>query len=154
MKLRNWILSLAERRAPDFIIGGQADPYLLRWWLLPRNPVFNVYLHCFKRSDDDRALHDHPWSNLSILLRGRYIEHTERNGEPAQRELAAGDWRLRLLGSFRHRVELFPGEFAWTLFLTGPRYRSWGFYCLRGWVHWKDFTADGDKGAVGRGCDQ
>ena len=50
-----------QRRAPDFVIGGSDNPYLLRWFLIPRNPVFNVYLHKFMRSDDDRALHTHPW---------------------------------------------------------------------------------------------
>lgn len=47
-------------RAPDFYIGGNANPYLLRWWVIPRNRFFNVYLHKFLRDDDDRALHDHP----------------------------------------------------------------------------------------------
>ena len=45
-------------RAPDFVIG--AD-YLRRWWVIPRNDSQNVYLHDIRKSDDDRALHDHPW---------------------------------------------------------------------------------------------
>lgn len=28
------------RRKPDFIIGPEDNPYLLRWWLLPRNTTF------------------------------------------------------------------------------------------------------------------
>jgi hypothetical protein len=48
-----------------------------RWWVIPRNKFFNIYLHHFLHSDDDRALHDHPWWNVSILLRsGSYVEHT------------------------------------------------------------------------------
>ena len=65
---------IADRRAPDLVIGGAADPYLRRWYVLPRNPVLNVYLHHFLRSDDDRALHDHPWVNASVLLDGDYVE--------------------------------------------------------------------------------
>jgi hypothetical protein len=61
-------------RAPDVIIGGHDNPYLLRWFIIPRNPIFNIYLHQFLRSDDDRALHDHPWPWCSILLRGSYAE--------------------------------------------------------------------------------
>ena len=67
---------IADRRPPDFIVGGKEDPYMLRWWIIPRNRWFNVYLHNFLRSDDDRAHHDHPWWNFSILLRGEYTEHT------------------------------------------------------------------------------
>jgi hypothetical protein len=43
---------------------------------------------------------------------------------------------------------------CWTIFITGPRVRQWGFYCMeRGWIHWKRFTAADDPGAVGAGCD-
>ncbi|WP_287865143.1 hypothetical protein [Achromobacter sp.] len=62
---RAWLLGRllrrhAWRRPPDFVIGDAADPYLRRGWIISRNPVFNLYLHQFLRSDDDRALHDHP----------------------------------------------------------------------------------------------
>lgn len=43
----------------DFTIGGHERPYLLRWFIIPRNRFFNIYLHKFLRSDDDRALLDH-----------------------------------------------------------------------------------------------
>lgn len=154
MKLSDRLISRATRRAPDFVIGGHERPYLLRWWLLPRNPVFNVYLHCFLRSDDDRALHDHPWLfNCSMLLQGRYREHTPAGAF----ERHAGDWKFRW-GGAPHRVELLTSDdqlaACWTLFITGPRVREWGFYCPKGFVHWKAFTASTDKGDIGRGCDQ
>jgi hypothetical protein len=146
---------IADRRPPDFIVGGKEDPYLLRWWVIPRNRFFNIYLHRFLRSDDDRALHDHPWLfNCSILLKGEYLEHTPKG--VARR--VAGDWKFRW-GRATHRVELldwYPGSKrkapCWTLFITGPIVREWGFHCPKGWVHWKDFTDSRDKGAIGRGC--
>lgn len=152
--LAAWLIRRAQRRAPDFVIGGHERPYLLRWWLVPRNPVFNVYLHQFMRSDDDRALHDHPWVNCSVLLRGSYTEHTIAAGGIHRREvLQAGALRMRWTGRIAHRVELHDGP-CWTLFITGPRYRAWGFHCpAEGWVHWKRFTATNDKGAIGPGCD-
>jgi len=148
-------IRVAARRAPDFVIGGTERPYLRRWWLLPRNPVFNVYLHQFLRSDDDRALHDHPWANASVLLAGRYMEHTIAAGGVQRRLLLeAGTVRVRLTGRMAHRVELVEGP-CWTLFITGPRYREWGFHCPdKGWIHWMRFTASSDKGAIGKGCDQ
>lgn len=86
-RLANWLIERATRRPPDFVIGGAERPYLLRWWLIPRNPVFNVYLHQFMRSDDDRALHDHPWANCSVLLRGAYTEHTIAAGGIEHRQV-------------------------------------------------------------------
>jgi hypothetical protein len=143
---------VADRRPPDFIIGGADRPYLRRWWLIPRNPVFNVYLHHFLRSDDDRALHDHPWWNLSLLLEGAYVEHTiAAGGVHKETWREAGQAKFRL-GRDAHRIELTDGP-CWTLFITGPRFRSWGFHCPRaGWTHWRDFTAADDPGSVGPGC--
>ncbi|MBX3603216.1 MAG: hypothetical protein KF863_21555 [Rubrivivax sp.] len=170
MKLADRIIALAARRPADFVIGGQERPYLRRWWLTPWSGLYRdvehptwwqwlvqrlpgVYLHQFLRSDDDRALHDHPWANLSILLRGCYVEHRIAAGGIHERELlGAGDWKLRLSGRMAHRVELL-GVPCWTLFITGPRYREWGFHCEGDWVHWRLFTAASDRGTTGKGCD-
>lgn len=171
MKLAERFIARITRRPADFVIGGSARPYLRRWFVIPRNPVFNVYLHEFLRSDDDRALHDHPWLNVSILLRGEYVEHTIAAGGIEHRQhFKAGQWRLRWTGRIAHRIELLRSVYAigngpakffgaplpcWTLFITGPRYRQWGFHCpQRGWVHWEEFTAPEDKGSIGKGCAQ
>lgn len=146
------------RRAPDFVIGPPADPYLRRWWVIPRNYRFNIYLHHFLHSDEDRALHDHPWINCSILLKGSYLEHLP-SGEVKLRKAWRpwAPWRL----VFRkpkaaHRIELLAANgkvlSAWSLFLTGPTVRTWGFHCPRGWVDWRTFTKQDAPGEVGRGC--
>lgn len=149
----SWFERYAQTRPPDFVIGDPARPYLLRWWLLPRNRLFNVYLHWILRSDDDRALHDHPWMNVSYLLRGGYVEH----------RIAAGGVhhaRVRQQGSIimrrarvAHRLELVGHDACWTLFITGPTVRAWGFHCPAGWRPWQIFTSHEDKGQVGRGCE-
>lgn len=156
--IRSIILALAprligpsEKRRPDISIGGEEDPYLRRWWLVPRNRFFNVYLHQFMRSDDDRALHDHPWWNLSILLAGRYVEHTiSAGGINVRTERQAGELKFRAAGA-AHRIELIDGP-CWTIFITGPRLREWGFHCPKGWVHWRDFTSGPSGERIGRGC--
>lgn len=149
MNLCQRIIDWAAARAPDFIIGGRDNPYLLRWWLIPRNPVFNVYVHLFLRSDEDRALHTHPWlANLSWLLEGQYLEHTPAGSFTR----ITGDVKARW-GRAAHRIELTNGP-CWTVFITGPRVRSWGFLCPQGFVGWREFTAAGDKGSVGKGCGQ
>jgi hypothetical protein len=147
--LREWLLRMPERRPPDFIIGGEDRPYLLRWWIIPRNPIFNVYLHCFLRDDDDRALHDHPWIWCSILLRGSYLEYTEAGIQ----RFDAGSIRTHR-AKFSHRLALIAGAHCWTLFITGPRIRNWGFHCPDAWVPWEKFTAADRPGEVGKGCEQ
>lgn len=156
------LIAISERRSPDFLIGGTERPYMRRWFLIPRNRFFNIYLHNIRRSDDDRALHDHPWINPSILLRGCYIEVTPRG----QKLRWAGDFVLRGPRA-RHSLQLLPPitqatfnhyhpgqDETWTLFITGPRVRAWGFHCPQGFVRWQDFTAPGAEGEIGKGCDQ
>jgi len=146
-------LKIMASRPPNFIIGGLDNPYLLRWYAIPRNRLFNIYLHEFRRSDDDRALHDHPWFNLSLLLEGSYFEHNIAAGGVHKRTLRiAGDMKARAPWA-AHRVELIEGVRCRTLFVTGPVLRSWGFHCPNGWRHWREFTDARDSGAIGRGCE-
>lgn len=153
----------AIKRPPDFVIGGEDNAYLRRWWLIPRNRFFNIYLHHFLRDDDDRALHDHPWPSLSLMLRGLLFEIYRGGDGETTRYVKPGDVVFRK-ASFAHRLELTNAHRleaakqyrhlgAWTLFITGPRVREWGFHYPNGWRHWKDFTAAGDSSKVGRGCD-
>lgn len=151
------------KRKPDFVIGGDADPYLHRWYLIPRNRWLNLYLHHFMRSDDDRAMHDHPWWWMSVILAGPgYYEHTPTG------IFWRKPWRPRFgKATALHRVELshigqpyhpydWPETPVWTLFLTGPRVREWGFQCPKGWTHWRIFCglpAGQNGGAKGPGCD-
>lgn len=133
---------------PDMVIG---DGYLARWYMIKRNPFLNIYLHKFTGNDDDRALHDHPWWSLSIALVGSLDEHTiEKGGVHKTRTIDRCDIVFRK-AKFAHRLEL-KSDAAWTLFITGPRIRQWGFHCPTGWVHWKKFTDPKDQGKIGAGC--
>lgn len=142
-EMQAWARSIMGR-GPDYTIG--AD-YLRRWWVIPRNPFANIYLHEIVKSDDDRAFHDHPWDNRSFLIFGRYIEHTP----DGDFERKAGDVIDRAASAL-HWLEAVPGETAVSLFMTGPKIREWGFACPQGWVHWTDFTSEEDSSQVGRGC--
>lgn len=139
-------------RKPDFLIGGTADdPYMRRWWVIPRNTRANIYLHHFRHDDDDRAAHDHPWASLSIMLCGHLRElYLDAEGREHWRELTAPSVVFRS-ATFSHRLEVVRP--AWTIFMTGRVVREWGFHCPLGWRHWKEFVAPSDKGAVGRGCE-
>lgn len=170
-------------RTPDFVIGTADEPYLRRWYVVRHGQRWlslspakremllrlsdprkdnqsgrNIYVHQFLRSDDDRALHDHPWPWRTIVLEGEYIEHVPANpdhpaGPTVGHHRRAGDIGTRRAGTDPHRVELINGKPALTLFVTGHREREWGFWCKHGFRHWREFTAPGNSGEVGRGCE-
>lgn len=140
--------NLRPNREPDFNIGPDEDSvYMQRWYIIPRNSEFNIYYHRILRSDDDRALHDHPWPSISIMTHGSIKEHTP----DGVKVLEKGAVVFRE-PDFAHRLELIGDEPCETLFITGPKIREWGFHCPKGWVNWQDFVAPGAKGTIGVGC--
>ena len=144
--------------------------YMHRWWRIARNWAFNIYFHIVLRSDDDRALHDHPWWNFSIVLDGGYYEHTISEGGIHNRAWCGpGTMKFRWHGKKSHRLELARENFntvrlkdieietiidgdqgfvempAHTIFITGPVLRRWGFHHPEQWVdayEWDEFCAD------------
>jgi hypothetical protein len=80
---------------------------MLRWWKIMRNAYLNVYYHIVKRSDDDTALHDHPWWNFSIVLTGGYYEHRILEGGIHTKVwYGPGSVLFRRRGAYAHRLEL------------------------------------------------
>lgn len=142
LKFTDWLRILLSGR-PHQIIGDDVsgEPYLLRWFLIPRNPLVNIYRHRFCRSDPS-VPHDHPWHFVSIVLRGCYREI----GEHRTVVRRPGSLAIRRASS-RHRVELL-GHPVTTVIITGPRCRPWGFWCPKPagpprFVPWQQFGAGG-----------
>ena len=160
---------------------GHLDGYMERWWVVKAAEDKSrkaVRLHHILRSDRDRAMHDHPWENASLVLRGGYWEIApgayreafEAGIDGAAPELqllhrtipaiggakvsraakkafaqAGVRWRGPLSFTRRqaealHRLVLPIGTTAWTLFITWPKRREWGFATPQGWVHNVDYV--------------
>lgn len=157
--MEDWAYDVMNSRNPDFIIGPGEPDYIRRWWIVPRNESLNQYLHLTQRSDEDRALHDHPWANISFIIAGGYWEvRAEPDGDLALGPFAQ-IWRgpgdvITREATDAHRLIIPDGGHCISLFATGPKIREWGFHCPLGWRHWTEFT-DTVNGAsvVGKGCD-
>jgi hypothetical protein len=130
---------------------GKLNPvYMIRYSLLT-TPWFAVKLHRIFLSDDD-CMHDHPWSFISIVLWGGYIEHRpELKGDQGYYEgVKQVNKRLYGTGSILwrpapsiHKLEILQP--ATTLVITFRKHRDWGFYTSRCWVFWKDYIRSGKK---------
>ena len=164
-----WAINRHVRmRCADVVIPSGDHPYMYRWQpmrdyfahsddlakidkladliALPFRPA-NVYIHRFARSDDDRALHDHPWPWASVVLQGCYDEHVPINPDDAagatrRQHRARGSYAICQGGASPHRIELRKTQ-PLTLFITGAKYREWGFHCSTGWRHHKHFMNHG-----------
>jgi hypothetical protein len=162
----------------QIIRNDDGDVYMVRRAF--NTPLGGVKLHHILRSDDDRDLHDHPWSFLSIVLKGGYWEHTPTDcpsrpldGGPHLAYENEGDTQngliyCRFCGLVRtrwtrkrwhgpgsilwrplpsiHRLELPAGKTAWSLVLTGPKRREWGFHTICGFIPWMKYTQAKEEG--------
>lgn len=151
MNISNW---MRLRKAPDRVITLEdGAPYLRRWHLIPRNRLFNLYLHHFVASDVP-VPHDHPWWNVSVVLDGVYDEFVLHTDTDAPYTVAHTRRLLSVVlrrPQTAHYIELPEGAGAWTLFFTGPVVRDWGFWVVvRGykracrWIHWSQYLT-GDR---------
>lgn len=163
----NWLVNLIIARAkrrPLASIYVDGELYMERWWLVKPDGVkpeweqmrggrfkdWGVRVHRILRSDLDRELHDHPWPNVSIVLRGGYAEILPTDpGQAAKWDNAhfISKWRspgsvVRRKSGDRHRIYIPEGQEAWTIFITGPWERDWGFYTRTGWQYWRDFLKE------------
>jgi len=129
-------------------LGRPECPYLRRWALILG--LFSVRVHHFYRSDDERAFHDHPWWFVTLVLKGGYTDvsscpvchghgvyeqwcdHCGGTGQVLD-HLGRGQVRFRP-ALHQHTVRTDPGG-VWTVILTGPNVRTWGF-----WEHRPDGT--------------
>lgn len=113
------------------INGPDQIPYLERYHLLKLPFGYQVYLHRFVASDPGRGLHNHPWKGaLSLVLCGEYEEirmaDMRANHALRTRRIRAG--RLNWInGSVFHRINLTGDIEVWTLFIHGPKTKTWGF---------------------------
>lgn len=99
--------------------------YVRRWVL--ETPWFSFRLHHWLHSDDSRALHDHTWWFVTLILYGCYVDVTSTGEEL----LRAGSIRWRP-PKHAHYVRVPPGG-CWSLLLTGPIVREFGFWVRGRW---------------------
>lgn len=116
--------------------------YMRRW--IARCPAGTLRLHNIQQSDEGRDLHDHPFDFTSLILKGGYVEHRPDclcdkfvPSLPPCRFYGPGSV-VRRRAEDLHRLELVNGP-AWTLVLTGPYHRMWGFDTPDGWVPFDEY---------------
>jgi hypothetical protein len=116
------------------------ETYLTRWRII-QTPLFAIYVHRMDGPDSRDTLHDHPWDFLSIILRGGYIEmvpvmclydpntgeHEAHACKAIWRNASKGRRFNRKRAEDLHVISELTSTRTWTLVLTGPRKRTWGY---------------------------
>lgn len=111
--------------------------------------IGGIVVHHIDGPDPGLDMHDHPWSFITIILRGGYIEeaaHTTVLNIAAERGYGVHStirrWRRwsihRMPLTVAHRI-IHADQDTLTLMLRWRKVRTWGFYTPAGWVSWEDY---------------
>ncbi len=148
MTLRSRLSDLLQRALgrSDIYAPGDGLPSVLymRRWRLVDTRWGGIRVHNIVRSDGDREFHDHPFSFVSFILKGGYVETRDEPGLP--RAYRRGSILYRKAETL-HRLTLMEHDEtevdvpAWTFVVTGPRRREWGFMTEHGWIPWTEHVA-------------
>lgn len=90
-------------------------------------PYFGIMLHKFTGPDAEPYLHDHPWSFISIILRGGYSERFRNNMDRSisERHIRFFNFKRKDDAHYIYALDRNP---SWSLVIHGRRLRTWGFY--------------------------
>ena len=118
-----------------------SEDYMIRWHLTPeREGRRNYFLHKMNGPDLGRDMHDHPWDFTTFILWGGYNESIRlANGAPTWTQVPWLSRRTRK-AEYTHAIKRLHKRPTWTLVITGPRRREWGFYTKDGWVDWRTYV--------------
>lgn len=132
------IQHLLEQARPYSTLGDPADIYMERFWLkeFSKGRPLSMRLHHIRRSDSDRAFHDHPWENISIILSGEMTEVVPLDqSQSCMLDQTKYSRFIRRPGDViarkatdRHRLIIPEGSSVYTLFIMGAYEQQWGFY--------------------------
>ena len=148
------------------VICNEDEPYLERWILWCG---LTLRLHRFLASDEDRAVHDHPWWFITMPFTsyGEFIERgfergfergsEGRRGADSTSTGAATDgeaedgtgrtemyrtvtaWRPHFRAAHFRHRVEITKAPSWTLVVTGPKSNEWGFWTAECFVHNRDW---------------
>jgi hypothetical protein len=125
------------------------DLYLARLRIV-QTPLFGIYLHDIYHPDVG-APHNHPWSFISIVMRGGYVEkvYPDPLNDPHMTNVRKRSWLSA------HRMDTTSGHLivttkpkTKTLILVGPRKtEGWGFFDMvigswpprREYIPWQEY---------------
>jgi len=148
-----WSIISVIRHDCKVIKRDDGTPYLIRYRVFGCK-WFKIRVHHILQSDYD-CLHDHPWSFVSVILKGGYWEKTTKR----QFDASLCKWYDNIFkkwygpgsilyrpAKWRHSLELprcdSGVKSCWTFVIMFRRTREWGFWTSKGFVHWSKYNSN------------
>lgn len=138
--------AVARRLGPPEIVGNEECPVMYRW-TLARPFGCKIMLHHFLPNGDDPEPHDHPFDFVTLVLAGAYVdERTDPGGGLHFEMMERGKVRFRR-AEHMHRT-LVRSDGCWTIIVTGPKRREWGFAWRGVWMPMQKYLDERGEAAI------
>lgn len=112
---------LLRRFVPFKEIGWKPIGEVFYRYQLVKTRWFNIYLHELTAPQWHEKCHDHPWWFVTLILWPGYLEENVQGF--FYREPGTVWYRP---AHYRHNV-VTPQGTSWSIIVTGPKSRDWGF---------------------------
>lgn len=109
-------------KVPD--IKDPSKDYLWRLRFI-QTPWFGIYLHKLCGPDARAELHNHPWTFISFVLKGGYMEFVPGPFYAQSRYIRRVN--VKRFNNSYHWIAELDRTPTWTLVLVGRRRRVWGY---------------------------
>lgn len=109
----------------------------LKRWRLVQTPWFSIFVHRMQVPDPGNDLHDHPWAFLSLVVKGGYVERVAERGVAGEVLRGRGRWSVAGIRLDQRHTVAAVRDPTWTLIVTGPTRRRWGFFVDGEWQDWE-----------------
>lgn len=112
-----------------------------RRWRILETRWFNIYLHHIAKSDADKDPHSHPWSFLTLILCGGYVQFIRGSfGINYYIPCRPGTLHDLKMDEY-HKIRLVKP--TWTLVFTGQRHNEdWGYWTKSGFVQHEQYRKE------------
>lgn len=157
----NWladlVIAIAKRTPYGHLTHSDGTPYMNRWWLFSKGrkkTQVRARVHHICTPDGDRHNHDHPWTFISLVMKGWYTEARPETIEPCFFDCEGGKDLERYTLTYRgpgsialrratdrHRILAVSPGGVWTLVIVWPKSQWWGFFTPQGKIHWKNYES-------------
>lgn len=116
------------------------NDYMERW--IFKHPLGTFRIHKIMRSDNQRHMHDHPFSFFSIILKSGYWDVHPAPDDPTKE---TASWHGAISTNFKRAEEchrLVLAHPVWTFVITGRYRRDWGFHTSEGWISHDQYNGE------------
>lgn len=111
-----------------------------RRWRILSTKYLSIYIHEIFKADEDVHMHDHPWNYKSYVLSGIFLEESfDTSQKYSKFRVLEKHHSVERTASVFHTIKNIFTDKVVTLFVTGKKYKDWGYLVDGKWIQHEEY---------------